>query len=87
MAMLTTNYQDADCVKKVATCTDLASGLLERFNRIRLTLDRIEGTNSEGEPDEDVGPGALPLLELRLRMANRDAEDIMARIDALANRI
>lgn len=87
MATLTTNYQDADCVKKAATCTDLASGLLEKFIQMREILDHIEGTSSEQSPDEDPGPGMLPLLELLLRKANQDAESIKFRIYGLADRI
>ncbi len=69
------------------TCTDRASYLLEKFGRMRLTLDRIEGTDSGRGPDEDPGPGTLPLLELQLVMANKDATDIVDRLHALADRI
>ena len=85
--MTTTNYQGAACVARETTCTDIAGRLLEKFDHICCTLDRIEGTNSERAPDEDPGTGQLPLLKLRLGMAFRDAEDIMNRIDALADRI
>ncbi len=69
------------------TCTDMASYLLEKFGRMRETLDRIEGTNSDRDIDEDPGPGSLPLLELQLNMANKDAVAILERIDGLATRI
>ena len=77
-----------DCeMEKRSPCTDRASSLLEKFLRMREVLDRIEGTNSDRGTDEDAGSGSLPLLELQLDMANRDAEGILARLEVLADRI
>lgn len=72
---------------KRVPCTDKASALLEQFMRMRELLDGIEGTNSERGPDQDPGPGRLPLLEQQLDMANNDATDIIERLRMLLERI
>jgi len=72
---------------KQTACTDMASLLLEKLERMQCALDLIEGTNSAKCPDEDAGPGSLPLLELQLSMANAGAISILDRLYWLADRI
>ena len=81
-------YQDAECEEeKQPPCTKRASALLEKLVRMREVLGHIEGTTADQSIDEDAGSGSLPLLELQLNMANRDAEEILARLNNLAARI
>lgn len=74
-------------VTKRPTCTDMASRILEKFVRMRETLDRIEGVDSDQKPGENKEPGSLPRLELQLNTANKDATVIMDRLCWLADRI
>jgi len=74
-------------VEKQLSCTDLASTLLEKFSQMRLTFDLIEGTDSTKGPDQDPGPGSMPRLELRLQIANDEAQALQGRLHRLADRI